>query len=216
MGIMVQRFWLSVFASVLAVCGWIGAVQAHPHVWVSMKPEILYGPDGTMTGLKQDWTFDEAFTAFALQGLERNADGTYPDSVLKPLAEVNITSLKEYDYFVKGKTAAAKMTFVDPTSYSLTYANDTLTLHFILPLAQPIPAKGSMTFDIYDPTYFVSFDFAEEGPVALVNAPKGCTVQVITPDVPDTMQLGESFFTNLTSSSTFGSQYADKISVKCP
>lgn len=213
---MVQRFWLSALALVLALCGWTGAVQAHPHVWVNMKTQILYAPDGTMTGLKQDWTFDEAFTAFALQGLERNADGSYPDSVLKPLAEVNITSLKEYDYFVKGKTATAKMTFKDPVDYSLTYANDALTLHFVLPLAKPIPAKGSMSFDVYDPTYFVSFDFAEENPVVLTDAPKGCTVQVITPDAPETMQLGESFFTNLTANSTYGAQYADKIAVKCP
>lgn len=196
----------------------LGALPAlaHPHVWVSMRTQLVYSPDGKLVALKQDWTFDEAFSVFALQGMERNKDGSYPDSVLKPLAEVNVTSLKEYDYFVRGKTATAKIAFKDPVDYTLTFDKDALTLHFTLPLAKPVPAKGSMTFDIYDPTYFVSFEFAEKNTVGLEGAPAGCTFKVETPDQPDTMSLGESFFTNLTSSSTYGAQYADKIMVKCP
>jgi ABC-type uncharacterized transport system substrate-binding protein len=31
---------------------------AHPHVWVTMKEELLYGPDGALTGVRHAWTFD--------------------------------------------------------------------------------------------------------------------------------------------------------------
>ncbi|OYX73215.1 MAG: hypothetical protein B7Y95_09140 [Rhizobiales bacterium 32-66-11] len=213
---MTARFVFRCVAALLALLGGTGLAMAHPHVWVTMKTQVVYAPDGTITGLKQDWTFDDAFTAFALQGLERNKDGSYPDSVLKPLAEVNVTSLKEYDYFVRAKTATAKLVFKDPVDYYLTYENEALTLHFFLPLVKPIPAKGSMSFDIYDPTYFVSFEFAEKDPVSLSGAPKGCTFQTVQPEQPQNMQLGEEFFTNLTSSSTYGAQYADKVAVKCP
>ena len=94
--------------ALLALIGAVGTAAAHPHVWVTMKTEVVYAPDGSVTGVRQAWTFDEAFTAFALQGMERNKDGSYPDSVLKPLAEVNVTSLKEYDYFTFAKSAKAK------------------------------------------------------------------------------------------------------------
>ncbi|MGU3495072.1 DUF1007 family protein [Xanthobacteraceae bacterium A53D] len=196
----------------------LGALPAlaHPHVWVNMRTTILFDAAGNITGLKQDWTFDDAFSAFALQGFPKDASGNYAKEVLAPLAEVNVTSLKEYDYFVHAKTAKAKVAFKDPTDYSLTFANDTLTLHFILPLAKPLPAKGNLSFDVYDPTFFVSFAFQEKEPVLLDKAPQGCSFNVITPDQPDTMQLDESFFTNLTSSSTYGVQYADKIELKCP
>ncbi|MEP9376670.1 DUF1007 family protein [Aquabacter sp. CN5-332] len=213
---MAFRFATRLFGAALVLLSAAGSALAHPHVWVTMKTQVIYAPDGTVTGLKQDWTFDEAFTAFALQGLERNKDGSYPDSVLKPLAEVNVTSLKEYDYFVKGKTAKAAMVFKDPTDYSLTFENDALTLHFILPLVKPVPAKGTMTFDIYDPSYFVSFEFAEKDTVSLSGAPAGCTFQVITPDQPQTMQLSEAFFSDPSASANYGAQYADKIQVKCP
>ncbi|MEW6256434.1 MAG: DUF1007 family protein [Pseudomonadota bacterium] len=213
---MAPRFVLRLLCAALALLWAGGAAFAHPHVWVTMKTQVLYGPDGMVTGLKQDWTFDEAFTAFALQGLERNKDGTYPDSVLKPLAEVNVTSLKEYEYFVRAKTAKAQVRFKDPTDYSLTFANDALTLHFILPLEKPVPAKGLMTFEIYDPTMFVSFSFAEKDPVTLAGTPEGCAFQVITAQGPQAGQLTEDFFSRLTASSSYGAQFADRIQVKCP
>ena len=41
---------------------------AHPHVWVSMHSEVLFAPDGTVTGVRHDWAFDDMFSAFATQG----------------------------------------------------------------------------------------------------------------------------------------------------
>ncbi|MFG1248518.1 DUF1007 family protein [Xanthobacter flavus] len=192
------------------------AAEAHPHVWVTMKTEVVYGADGKLTALKQAWTFDDAFTAFALQGLEKQKDGSYGDDVLKPLAEVNVTSLKEYDYFVRGKTSTGKLAFKDPVDYYLTYENELLTLHFTLPLAKPIAVKGAATIEIYDPTVFVSFSFADNDPVKMVAAPAGCTQEVTSPEPPPSSTLNESFFAGLTSGSTYGAQFADKITVKCP
>ncbi|WP_370640786.1 DUF1007 family protein [Xanthobacter sp. NFH-44] len=189
--------------------------SAHPHVWVTMRTELVYGPDGDLTGLRQAWTFDEAFTAFALQGLEKQKDGTYGDDVLKPLAQVNVDSLKEYDYFVTAKSATAKLAFDDPVDYYLTYTDDALTLHFTLPLKKPFPAKGTLTVDIYDPTYFISFTFAEKDPAKMVDAPASCSMKVDSPEQQNS-PLDESFFAKLSASSNYGAQYADKITVKCP
>lgn len=204
------------FAFCLAVLLALSArAEAHPHVWVTTKTELVFA-DGKLTALKQAWTFDDAFSAFALQGMEKQKDGTYGDDVLKPLAEVNVTSLKEYDYFVKGKTATAKIAFNDPVDYYLTYENETLTLHFTLPLKTPIAAKA-LTFDIYDPTIFVSFSFAEKDAVSSPGAPAGCTAEAIspTPGSGPSTTLSESFFTNLTAGSDYGAQFADKIKVSC-
>ncbi|MGE4373733.1 MAG: DUF1007 family protein [Xanthobacter sp.] len=189
---------------------------AHPHVWVVMRSELVYAPDGTLTGIRQNWTFDEAFSAFALQGLAKQADGTYGDDVLKPLAELNISSLKEFDYFVTAKTATSKIPLKDPVDYYLTYGDDALTLHFTLPLARPLPARGMVSIDIYDPTYFVAFEFAQTRPAKLLDAPAGCTENVIVPAQKATTQLSESFFENLTQANNFSMQMADKIVVKCP
>ena len=68
-----------------------------------------------------------------------------PREELKPLAQVNVESLKEYDFFTYAKANGKKVTFVDPVDYSLEFnPKDTvLTLHFLLPLKAPVKAQGA-------------------------------------------------------------------------
>ena len=57
---------------------WLGmalAGLAHPHVWVTAKAEIVFAPDRKVTGVRHPWTFDEAYTAYVTQGLDKNGDG---------------------------------------------------------------------------------------------------------------------------------------------
>jgi ABC-type uncharacterized transport system substrate-binding protein len=213
---MLHRFagCLSVVAAML-LAGLAPAI-AHPHVWVTMKSEIVYAPDGTITGVKHAWTFDDMFSAFATQGIETKKKGVFTREDLKPLAEVNISSLKEFDYFTQGKADGKKAGFVDPTDYYLEYADNMLTLNFILPLKTAVKAK-TLQLEIYDPSYFVDFTFAEKDPVALSGAPAACKLAVARPNDPATQgrQVGEAFFNSMTSDN-YGAQYANKIAVTCP
>jgi ABC-type uncharacterized transport system substrate-binding protein len=52
-----------------------GLVRAHPHVWVTMKSEVLYALDGTVTGVRHAWSFDDMFSTFATQGLDSKEKG---------------------------------------------------------------------------------------------------------------------------------------------
>src|SRR5581483_8505386 len=89
------RFLVAAFAT----CALSAPAFAHPHVWVTMKSELIYAPDGSVTGVRHAWAFDDMFSAFATQGLEAKTKGQFTREELAPLAEVNVTSLKEYDYF---------------------------------------------------------------------------------------------------------------------
>src|SRR5262245_42428890 len=75
------------------------SVAAHPHVWTTVRSEIVFGPDHRVTGIRHTWTFDEFYTAMAVEGLDTNNDGTYSKAELAPLAKINVESLKEFDYF---------------------------------------------------------------------------------------------------------------------
>jgi ABC-type uncharacterized transport system substrate-binding protein len=115
--------------------------SAHPHVWVTAKSEVVYAPDGSVTGVRHAWTFDDMFSTFALQGIQPKQKGVYSREDLAPLAEVNITSLKEFDYFTHAKADGKKATFTDPVDYWLEYQDSVLTLHFTLPLKAPANCK---------------------------------------------------------------------------
>jgi ABC-type uncharacterized transport system substrate-binding protein len=215
---MTKRFFsLAVaLASLVLTCS---AAGAHPHVWVTVKSEIVYAPDGSVTGVRHAWTFDDMFSAFATQGLDQKTKGLFTREELAPLAEENAKGLKEFNYFTFAKADGKKTPFTDPVDYWFEFTNDVLTLHFMLPLKTPAKAQ-TLDVDVYDPTFFVAFSFADKDPVALAAAPPQCTFAFNRPpDMTSAAQgqpLGEAFFNQLDASANWGAQFASKISVKCP
>jgi len=191
--------------------------MSHPHVWVVARGEIVYGPDGTMQAIRYAWTFDEAFSAFAVQGLDKDNDGKLSRDELQPLAEVNVTSLKDFDYFTVGKNGEKQIEFGAPVDYWLVAdEKKMLTLHFTLPVKTA--SKGAASLDVFDPTYFVAFEFGEGEAMTLSGAPNGCALEAKKPEpmTTTTGRLSESFFNSLTAASKYGSQFANRVDVRCP
>jgi ABC-type uncharacterized transport system substrate-binding protein len=191
---------------------------AHPHVWVTVKSDLVYAPDGALTAVRHHWAFDEMFSTFATQGLDTDGDGKLSREELKDLAEVNVTSLKEFDYFTYAKGDGKKSPFQNATDYWLEHQNGVLTLHFTLALQAPIKAK-SLEIDIYDATYFVDFSLAKGEAAQLVNAPAQCKLAAAGPSdtaAAQTQPPNEAFFNSLGASSNWGARFANKISVTCP
>lgn len=191
---------------------------AHPHVWVSVKATVLY-ENGTMTGLQQSWTFDDAYTAMAIEGLDTNGDGNYDRKELEELAKVNVDGLKEFGYFTFAKLGDGNLTFNEPVDYWLEYVGGVLTLHFKLPLENAVLAEApGFTFSVYDPSFFIAFDLAKDNPVNLAaGAPAGCKANVATPakDAAEAQRLSEAFFQELGGGADYGVGLAKTIAVSC-
>jgi ABC-type uncharacterized transport system substrate-binding protein len=197
-----------------------GSASAHPHVWVTMQSELLYAPDGSVKAVRHAWSFDDMFSAFATQGIEAKKRGQFTRDELKPLAQTNVESLKEFDYFTFAKVDGRTIEFDEPlTDYYLDYKNAVLTLHFTLPLKKPVKAK-ELAFEIYDSMFFVDFSFADKNPAKLIGAPTGCKLSVQLPGQMDMnlaarlSQLGAD--EKVDPSMVLGSRYANKMVVKCP
>ena len=76
----------------------------------------------------------------------------------------------------------------------------------------------SLDLEVYDGTYFVDFSFAEKEPVRArrrAGRPASSRSRGRASN-PPASKPGEAFFNNLTPSSNFGAQFANKIAVKCP
>ena len=100
----------------------VSAAAAHPHVWVTMKSELVYAPDGSVTGVRHAWTFDDMFSAFATQGIDSKKRDVFTREELAPLAKTNVDSLKEFDYFTNAKVNGKKVDFIEPPKgYYLDY-----------------------------------------------------------------------------------------------
>jgi ABC-type uncharacterized transport system substrate-binding protein len=214
-GPMISRILQSLVLAALMLPLAAGVARAHPHVYVTMKSEILYDAEGRMTGIRHHWTFDDMFSAYATQGLESKKKGEFTREELQPLAEVNVTSLKEYDFFTQGQMDGKKAEFEQPVDYFLDLTDQLLTLHFTLPLKTPQPVK-SVDLEIYDPAYFVAFEFAEKDAIALKDAPASCKLTIVKlGDETQSKSLSESMFAKPDPNNPFGAQFANKIAVKC-
>jgi ABC-type uncharacterized transport system substrate-binding protein len=198
-----------------------GALFAHPHVWVMVETEILYGKDEAIMGFRHKWSFDEDYTRFAIQGLDKNGDGIYSREELQSLAEVNVTSMKEFDYFTFAKVNGTVIERGMPQDYYLEYKDRALTLHFTLPLAQSIPADRLkyFTLKVYDPSFYVDFAFAEKSPIRLKDAPPGCVAVLEEPQPEKTtapaLSQGEAFSGNANAIAGLAEQYAKTVTITC-
>jgi ABC-type uncharacterized transport system substrate-binding protein len=215
MGIAIRRLLgVLLFAGALALGP--RAALAHPHVWITATSELIYAADGAITAVRHAWTFDDMFSTYALQGMESKIKGAYSREELEPLAQTNVESLKEFGYFTFAKADGRKQKFAEPVDYFLEYKDGLLTLHFTLPLKTAVKSK-ELALEVFDPTFFVDFKFAEKDPVKLVGAPATCQIGFQRPNdgAVSAKALGEQNFMN-GDNSNFGAMFANKISVTCP
>lgn len=208
---------LALFTLVIALA--TKPARAHPHVWVTAHAEILYDESQRIAGLRHIWTFDEFYSAWAVQGLEEDFGAVGPEQ-LRELAEINATSLVEFGYFTEARIDGDDRAFAPPVDYDMIYEDGHLTLTFTLPLDEPARPRTAFVMEIYDPTFFVSFTIDKgDDAVRLVGGPQGCAKTITRPassEIEEAQSLSEAFFATLTAASDFGEQFANRALIACP
>jgi ABC-type uncharacterized transport system substrate-binding protein len=205
----------------MLLIGLIGsrALQAHPHVWVSVRSTLLFAASGEVMGVRHVWTFDEAYSAFLSQGLDTNGDGMLSREELAELAKVNVESLADMGYFTTVKGRGKHSEFGSPADYFLEQVpGKLLALHFTLPLKQPV-ANKTIALEVVDPTFFVSFVMVDgEEAVRLSNAPAGCSMTVNRAkgtSIGEQIPLSESQLSNA-APLELTVQFANRAIIACP
>ena len=128
-----------------------------------MRSELVYAPDGTVTGIRHAWTFDDMFSAFATQGIDSKKRGVFTREELDAARQDQRRVAQGLRLLHRGaRSNGKKAEFIDPPSgYYLDYKDQILTLHFTLPFKTPVKAQD-LEIEIYDPSYFVDFSFEKD------------------------------------------------------
>ncbi|MCK7613062.1 DUF1007 family protein [Roseibium sediminicola] len=100
----------------------VAGLAAHPHVFVEARSKLVFDDAGDAVAVRHVFRFDDAFTAFAIQGFDKNNDGVYSREELSELAEVNIESMADFGYFTFGDNTRIELDFKAPTDYWLEVA----------------------------------------------------------------------------------------------
>jgi len=210
------RVLFGLLALIFAALAAPSPASAHPHVWITAKSQLIYAPDGSVSGIRHAWTFDDMFSTYALQGIEPKVKGSYSREELAPLAQTNVESLKEFGFFTFARADGTKERFLEPVDYFLEFKDSLLTLHFTLPAKTPFKAK-QLVLEVFDRAFFIDFKYAEQDPVKLVGAPADCKMQFQRPNdgTASAQKLGEQNFLG-GEGGNFGMMFANKITVDCP
>ncbi len=193
--------------------------EAHPHVQVETETQLLHDAGGQLTGVLHVWTFDEMYSSFATQGLDKNGDGQFSREELAELTQVNVEHLGQQKFFTVLRHERRYVSFGAVRDAWSEVVGGKLRLHFTVPVATPFRAGGKpLTVEVYDPDYFVAFTPADGEPMRLVAAPAGCRLDY-TPPKGSNLAVGtlsESFFQALGANANFGQQFAGRFTVTCP
>src|ERR1700678_4254391 len=124
-------------AGALLLCLASHAALAHPHVWITVRTQVVFTPDGKIGSLVHDWVFDEMYSSYETQGLAPPGELVKRET-FAPLAKENAGSLAEIGYFTTLKLDGKAVEFAPVTDYWMEERADHLVaFHVVLPLKTP-------------------------------------------------------------------------------
>ncbi|WP_375451622.1 DUF1007 family protein [uncultured Devosia sp.] len=159
--------------------------MAHPHIFIDAKVTVVFDDSGAIVGLKHNWTFDAAFSAWVVQGLDTDGDRETSPEELQPLADDNLKGLSEYGFYTYAGAQDAPLQFTPDGDQRMVYADGRTTLSYGLTAVTPQPLANRFELGVYDPEYYVAITFADASDVTLDNAPDGCRVTLDPPQEMD-------------------------------
>ncbi|MBL0406872.1 DUF1007 family protein [Microvirga aerilata] len=213
---MTRALGLKLFLAALTMALASPAV-AHPHVWVTAKAEIVFGSDGRVTGVRHHWVFDEAYTAYVTQGLDKDNDGKLIPEELQGLADENAASLNEFDYFTVLKARGKPQAFDAPREARMSMDKTQVAMSFLLPLKAPVAPSGAVSIEIEDPTFFVYFSLTEgQAAISLANAPQGCLTSIAKAKPLDATMQQILQDEGAIQTQDIGIEYSNRAIIACP
>jgi ABC-type uncharacterized transport system substrate-binding protein len=193
---------------------------AHPHVWIDMRSSVNFDAKGDVDAIAVVWTFDEFYSQFATDGLDRNNNKKLDAAELQDLANTYAKNLKEYRYFTFVEVGGKLADVGAPVKPAATFDKGQLTFRFSLPLAKPVdPAMTKIRYSSFDPTYYIDIAPADAKAVSLTGtARQGCTFALRTVDStkPDALNLSQSVKMKAPANDVLNATNAAVVDITCP
>lgn len=211
----------STIAAVAALLLAPAAANAHPHIFVEARLEIVAGDNGQIAELRNVWRFDEVFSSSVLLDFDKNSNLKLDPDELKAVGKTVRQSLADFDYYTNMTDNGKHIEVSPPDVINVDFKNNQLLMFFAVKPATPMPLKGTLSFGVYDPSLYTSIDFATDKDLVMIgNGFKACKHEVVRPD-PDQViaqnqkSLTDAFFNDPTGTN-MSKLFATRIDITCP
>ena len=201
-----------------ATCLHPAPAAAHPHEFVTMEVSAKFDFSGKVSGLTYNWTFDEFFTAYAVDGQDINKNGVAEPNELAALLDEILGNIKVIDYFTvfdKEKTVP-KLDTAQPLESVM--VDRQLRLKFYVPFQEPVSLdKNPLRFSIYDDEFYIAMNFEPKATDKIIPASvDNCAAKVdlAEPD-EDTIAFASSLDRSQSSGGGLGAAFAEWVTITC-
>lgn len=143
---------------------------AHPHMFIDTNPTIVMDKNG-LKGVEVSWVFDDMFSSVVIKDYDKNKDQKFNQKELAKLKKEAFDYTAEYHYFTKLTLGKKQLPMGAPQNFTPTIKKGRLIYHFFIPCLVPVK-KGvkKVKLSIFDPTFYISFEFPEKNPVNFRNS----------------------------------------------
>jgi ABC-type uncharacterized transport system substrate-binding protein len=203
---------------------WLGAAggaEAHPHVWIDARVEVLLDAQDRAVALRIDWTYDDFFSLYVIgdMGLDPDWDGALTEAETARLAGFDMN----WDAGFPGDTYALDgdqpVALSRPEETGARYDGGKITSSHLRRLDRPVPA-ADLVVQAYDPGYYTAYAIAT-GPV-VTGGSGACSAQVFVPDLSQAEQVLKDALSEYTPEidleaefPAVGAAYAEEVRIAC-
>ena len=150
----------------------MSSAHADRHAWIEHRSTILLDAAGRVSGIEQEWLFDEFYSLFATEEISK-ASGSQAEAP-RALARENLNNLHEYDYYTEAHASGARVTFDKISEFETQMRGPRLWMRFVVPVVTRVdPVTSAFSFSIFDPTYYIEIRHADGDAIAVRNVKAG-------------------------------------------
>ena len=194
--------------------------QVHPHVFAEAKLDITVEPNGKVVKLSHVWRFDDVFSETVMFEFDKDADGKISPAEQAEISKTIVESTGEYNYFEAVIYNGKDMDMAKPADLSASFDNKVLVISYSNAPVEPVLMKGTVSFGVYDPTFYTAIDFIEDTDITIKGAPPACKGKVIRPDADEALaqnqgNLTDAFF-NDPQGTDMSKIFATRLELTCP
>lgn len=192
---------------------------AHPHVFAEARLDVIVDDDRRVETLRHLWRFDDLFSSTVLVEFDRNKDLKLGTDELQEVANIVHESLAEFDYFQLVTANGRDVSMEPPERLIADFTDEQLIILFESHPAEPLPLEGTVSFGVYDPTFYTAIDFTEDSYLAVDNLPEDCRRAVIRPDPDEAIAQNQQTLTDAFFNDPQGNDlskiFATKLQIQC-
>ena len=193
-----------------------GRAQAHPHAFIDVQSTIILDAQGRISGIEQEWLFDEFYTIFITEDVRPAPSDNDPR--LKELAKRNLSHMREKDYFLRFIVNGIKIKLSEVIEYESMIKNGKLWMKFQIPFNTPIEIKGNnASFSTYDETYYIEMLHKKKENIAFRGSgAESCSSRLITPrPTADVVSLAGARDKTAEADTSLGQFFAETVIITC-